>query len=292
MIKIDHLTMRFGKQAAVSDLCLNIEPGESVALWGTNGAGKSTVLRCVMGLLRYRGSVEIAGLDVRREGKRARQHIGYVPQELGFYDDLRVGAAVRYFGTLKGISPRDVDATLDRVGLLGHDKKRIRELSGGMKQRLALGLALINDPPILVLDEVTASLDACGRDEFISLLSTIFKSGAKRTMLFASHRPDEIQHLSGRVVTLNAGVVKSDESASAFAGKFRETMHLFMDSVTAHRSVQVLRSSGVDARLNGRGILVPVTPGDRAAPLEVLSKHSLRYHDLELLSSHTDGGEQ
>ncbi len=291
MINISHLTMRFGKQLAVSDVSLRIEAGESVALWGSNGAGKSTVLRCVMGLLRASGTIEIAGVDIQRDGKRARQLIGYVPQELGFYDDLRVQAAVRYFGTLKGVGRLAVDQTLDRVGLIGHGAKRIRELSGGMKQRLALALALINDPPVLVLDEVTASLDACGRSEFISLLSTVLKTGAQRTMLFASHRVEEIQCLANRVITLDKGKIVANEASAQLGSRWRETMHLFMDEVTARRSIEILKSGGVDARLNGRGILVPVTRGDRAVPLLLLAQHSLRFSDIELLSSNGEGVE-
>lgn len=291
MITLDHLTMRFGRQKAVSDVSLGIQAGESVALWGTNGAGKSTILRCVMGLLRYSGSIQIAGFDARRDGKGTRQLIGYVPQELGFYDDLRVHAAVKYFGTLKGVSNRSADATLDRVGLLGHGGKRIRELSGGMKQRLALALALINDPPILILDEVTASLDASGRRDFISLLSTVIQSGERRTLLFASHRLEEIQYLASRVVTLDAGAVKSDEAADTFVSRWQETLHLFMDLNSARRSIDVLKLGGVNARLNGRGILIPVTRGDRAAPLRLLAAHAIQYDDLELISS-SDGGDR
>jgi ABC-type multidrug transport system ATPase subunit len=291
MISIDHLTMSFGKQRAVAEVSLELEPGESVALWGTNGAGKSTILRCVMGLLRFRGAIRVGGLDVQRQGKSARQLIGYVPQELGFYDDLRVAAAIRYFGTLKRVGGRSIDATLDRVGLLGHGGKRIRELSGGMKQRLALALALINDPRVLILDEVTASLDACGRGEFVSLLTQVI-NGGKQTMLFASHRVEEIQHLASRVVTLDAGRVVRDEAAETFVARSGETLHLFMDLSTARRSIQILQSNGVTARLNGRGILIPVTRGERAMPLRVLAQNQIAYDDIELLTSTPEGGVQ
>ncbi len=290
MINISHLTMRFGRQAAVSDVSLDVRPGESIALWGTNGAGKSTVLRCVMGLLRFGGSIRIAGLDVQKQGKQARQNIGYVPQELGFYDDLRVAAAIKYFGTLKGAGAKLVDTTLDRVGLLGHGKKRIRELSGGMKQRLALALALINDPQILILDEVTASLDACGRGEFVSLLSNVLKGG-RQTMLFASHRVEEIRQLATRVISLEAGQIRSDQPANEFVGVGAETLHVFMDRAAAQRSVELLRSRGVAAELNGRGILVRVTRGERAIPLHVLAQNSIPYVDLEIHSAPVEGGQ-
>jgi ABC-type multidrug transport system ATPase subunit len=117
--------------------------------------------------------------------------------------------AIRFFGRLKGQAIDDVDLVLDRVGLCGHGGKRIRELSGGMKQRLALGVALLHDPPVLVLDEVTASLDAAGRERFVSMLGGLVRGG-RRTVLFASHRPEEIAALATRVVTLDGGRIRDD----------------------------------------------------------------------------------
>jgi ABC-type multidrug transport system ATPase subunit len=213
MIEIDHLTMRFGRATAVDGVSFTLAAGESVALWGENGAGKTTIIRCVLGLLRYRGQICVGGMDVRRDGKAARQLIGYVPQELGFYDDLRVHEAVHLFARLKGHRIKSVGDILAGVGLEGHAAKRIRDLSGGMKQRLALAIALLGDPPILVLDEVTASLDACGRSEFVALLGRLRRSSG-RTMLFASHRTDEIDALATRVITLERGRIVRDVSAN------------------------------------------------------------------------------
>jgi len=203
MISIASVTKRFGRATAVDDVSIDIPEGDSVALWGANGAGKTTLIRCVLGLVRFKGSITVDGFDARRQGKWARMRIGYVPQELGFYDDLRVSEAVLFFARLKGLSVRSTGDVLERVGLTGHHRKRIRELSGGMKQRLALAIAMLGDPPVLVLDEVTASLDACGREEFVALLARL--SGEGRTMLFASHRVDEVAMLARRVVTLDRG---------------------------------------------------------------------------------------
>jgi ABC-type multidrug transport system ATPase subunit len=227
MIEIRNLVQRFGRTVAVNDVSLNVAAGQAVALWGANGAGKSTLIRCILGLYRYSGSIRVDGVDVRRDGKTARRLIGYVPQELGFYDDLRVYEAIRYFGRLKGQRGDDIDSVLDQVGLRGHGGKRIRELSGGMKQRLALAIALLGDPPVLILDEVTASLDAGGRDHFVGVLRDLLISG-RRAVLFASHRPEEIQALASRVVALDAGKVVSDLSVnrSSTASPTREGIDL------------------------------------------------------------------
>lgn len=215
MIRIDHLVKRFGRSYAVQDVSLTLARGDSVALWGANGAGKTTVIRCVLGLLPYEGTIEIAGLDLRRHGKAARRLIGYVPQELGFYDDLRVHEAIRFFARLKGVTIPGIDEVLGPVSLGGHERKRIRDLSGGMKQRLALAIALLGEPPILILDEVTASLDACGRDEFVALLGALAGSG--RTLLFASHRSEEIATLAKRVITMEGGRIARDTLGTSAA---------------------------------------------------------------------------
>jgi ABC-type multidrug transport system ATPase subunit len=284
MIEIEHLSKTFGRATAVADFSLSIRPGESVALWGENGAGKSTIIRCVLGLLRYRGSVRIAELDAWRHGKRARRLIGYVPQELGFYDDLRVAEALGVFGRLNGERVDDANAVLARVGLAGHAGKRIRELSGGMKQRLALAIALLGDPPILVLDEVTASLDACGRAEFVALLASLTRS-RQRATLFASHRVEEIDALATRVVTLERGRTIGDMPAADFVRRAtgQTVLHVFLGGDRVSDALAVLSADGFAARRNGRGIFIATEPGCRARALHRLAQADIRVADFEII---------
>jgi ABC-2 type transport system ATP-binding protein/nitrous oxidase accessory protein len=283
MIRIENLTKRFGRATAVDNVSLTIAPGESVALWGGNGAGKTTIIRCVLGLLRFGGSITVGGFDVLKRGKTARSLIGYVPQELGFYDELRVSAAVHYFARLKGIAVPSVDDILGGVGLRGHDSKRVRELSGGMKQRLALAIALLGDPPVLVLDEVTASLDACGREEFVAMLSRLSHSG--RAMLFASHRVEEVNTLATRVVTLERGRIVSDKPVqqSPHAMPPQATLHLHIDAASRSRAIDLLRTHGFEARLNGVGLLVPVLAPQKAEPFRILSQGQIAISDFNVL---------
>ena len=284
MIRIENVRMRFGRTTAVDRVSLDLGPGDSIALWGANGAGKTTLIRCVLGLLRFRGRIEVGGHDVRRRGKRARLLLGYVPQEIGFYDDLGVAEAVRYFGRLKGLPVADSGEALSKVGLSGHEGKRIRELSGGMKQRLALAIALLGDPAVLVLDEVTASLDAVGRGEFLALLEQL--SGMGRTMLFASHRIEEVGSLAKRVAVLDQGrlsrVVPCSEFVSELAS--RSVLHLAIAPATRKVAVDMLRAQGFVPRLNGAGLLVPVTPEHKAMPFRVLAEAPIPVDDFELVS--------
>lgn len=299
MIQINHLIKQFGHQRAVDDVTFTVEPGESVALWGSNGAGKSTILRCVLGLMRFKGQITVFGNDVLRQGKRVRQLIGYVPQELGFYDDLRVGEAIRYFATLKNVGAIDSAAALERVGLCGHERKSIRQLSGGMKQRLALAIALLGDPPVLVLDEVTASLDAVGRREFIHLLATLVADrSVRRSILFASHRVEEIDALATRVLRLDRGKVVIDQSALSFSTRIRAEeveaarplLRLFIEPrVDSWRAIMLLQSSGFDARMNGRGVYVSVKHGQRGVPFRLLADAGMRVDDFEFVAQGEEG---
>jgi ABC-type multidrug transport system ATPase subunit len=282
MIRIESLTKRFGRTPAVDGVSLDVPRGRSLALWGANGAGKTTIIRCVLGLLSYDGRIEVGGFDVRRRGKRARRLIGYVPQELGFNDDLRLAEAVGFFARLKGVDPGAVDQVLGDVGLCGHESKRMRELSGGMKQRLALAGALLGDPPVLVLDEVTASLDVCGRDEFVALLAGLGKKG--KSMLFASHRVEEVTALADRVAMLERGRLVEEVPPHLLSERLgRDSwLHLRMEPQARGRAVAVLREQGFDARLNGGGVLVAVSPPAKGAPMRVLAEERIPIDDFEL----------
>jgi ABC-type multidrug transport system ATPase subunit len=285
MIRIQNVTRRFGRNAAVDNVSLEIAQGDSVALWGGNGAGKTTLIRCVLGLLRFQGTIDVGGYDVRRKGKHARMLIGYVPQELGFYDDLGAAEAVVFFARLKGLPLRSAHEVLAGVGLEGQDRKRIRELSGGMKQRLALAIAMLGDPPVLVLDEVTASLDACGREEFVSLLSRL--GGQGRTMLFASHRVEEVTTLARRVVHLDKGQVTSITDTRDFVGHLGlgSVLHLTMPISAREPALSLLRASGFSPRLNGVGLMVPVPDEQKAAPFRVLAEGRIAIDDFEVIST-------
>lgn len=284
MIVVEHVTKRFGGATAVRDASFEVGQGRALALWGANGAGKTTLIRCVLGLIRFSGRISVSGFDVRKQGKAARRTIGYVPQELGFYDELSVREAVEFFSRLKGLGRPDTRGALVHVGLDGQESKRVRELSGGMKQRLALAIALLGDPPVLVLDEVTASLDAVGRDEFVGLLEQL--SGSGRTLLFASHRVEEVASLAHRVAVLERGTIaRIDACAQFVASQDRGTvLHLTVDAASRSRALQVLRIAGFAAQLNGVGVLVPVAPEHKAAPLRLLADARVTVDNFEIVS--------
>lgn len=210
-IDIVNVSKSFGRTHVLDGVSFTVLPGQSVALWGSNGAGKTTLIRCILGLIDYKGTIRVGGLDVMAHGKKVRRLIGYVPQELAFHDDFRVIEVASFVARLKRAPIASCRRILDELGMLEHSRKRIRELSGGMKQRLALSVALLNDPPVMVLDEPTSNLDSAARRSLLALLLQLKQSG--KTLLFISHRPEEVRGLADRVLTLERGKVLTDLAA-------------------------------------------------------------------------------
>ena len=283
MIDVRHVTKRFGQVAALDDVSFSVEDGQAVALWGSNGAGKTTLVRCVLGIPRHRGAVTIGGLDARRRGKRVRAMVGYVPQELAFHDDMRVGEAMRFFARLRGVDASRPAALLEQVGLGGQDRKRVRDLSGGMKQRLALAVALLADPPIIILDEPTSNLDASGRGEVVDALRGLKASG--KTLLFASHRPDEVIALADRVLVLERGRLVDDTTPEALWNGSRAvlTMRLHIADADEATAADALRGAGHAVHLNGHGLCVAVARHQKAAPIQALAASRVTVRDFEML---------
>ncbi len=282
MITFEHLSKRFGRFVAVDDLSLEVTGREAVALWGPNGAGKTTAIKSLLGLLRYDGRILVGGLDAHKQGKQVRRLLGYVPQELAFYSDLGTLATAEFYARLKKAPKASAAAALAQVGLAEHAAKPVGALSGGMKQRLALGLALIADPPVLILDEPTSNLDTAARDQFLALLVQVKAAG--KTILFTSHRIEEIEALADRVLVMEQGHVRLTCAGSELASRLglRTQVKLHMPPAAMDTALSVLLAGGFAAHRNGTGILVEVLPGEKALPIRVLNQADIPVHDFEV----------
>jgi ABC-type multidrug transport system ATPase subunit len=285
LIQIRNLTKRFKGTTVVDRLSLDIESGQAVALWGPNGAGKTTTLRCLIGLLPFDGQITVNDTDVRKQGKLVRKQVGFVPQELAFHDDLTVQETVHFYARLKGeasLQDQQFESILARVDLSGHEKKLVRELSGGLKQRLALAVALLADPIILVLDEPTSNLDVHARDDFLDLLLELKTSGM--TFIFSSHRLEEIATLADRVLLLKNGKIIADcppEELSDQTG-WNVTLRVLLQKKDLKQALNTLSQHGFVASPNGKGIRVKVTPGHKGRPIRVLSEAGIQVEDFEI----------
>ena len=283
MIEVKELIKKFGSFVAVDGLSFAVAPGEAVALWGPNGAGKTTIIRSLLGLLSAQGELRVSGFDVQKEGKKARAAVGYVPQELAFYDDLSARDTLLFYARLKRVSADRVDPALAEVGLVEHGHKPVAALSGGMKQRLALAIALLADPPLLILDEPTSNLDTTARDDFMKLLLRQKVRG--KTLLFTSHRLEEVELLASRVLVLEAGRLRlvCDEPAElANRLGMRLTLKVFIPDRTRQEALTLLRGQGFAVSLNGVGLRVAVAPSAKMGPLQALLAQEIEVNDFEI----------
>ncbi len=206
MIAAHDLRVAFEGRAILDRLSFAVRRGESVALVGANGSGKTTILRCLLGLVPFTGRATIDGHDVVREPVAARTRLGYVPQKAAF-GDACAGEVLTFVARLRRLDPVRALRMLDEVGLEGHAAERVRTFSGGMQQRLALGVALLGDPLVLLLDEPSASLDGEGQQRFFELVAGLRRRG--HTLLLASHRPEEVTSLTDRVLHVERGRIEA-----------------------------------------------------------------------------------
>ena len=212
MIRIENLTKRYGRRVALNNVSLDLRPGEVTLLLGANGAGKSTLLRCLLGITEYEGQIDVAGLDPLRHGCAVRSLVGYMPQSGGLHPDLTVEDTVRLYAEIRRVAPERGLALLEEAGLTEHRTAKVGDLSGGMKQRLGFTLALLTDPPILVLDEPSASLDAASRAWLSTRLRAVAADG--RVVLVSTHAGQELLGTGTRRIVLEDGAVVLDERSA------------------------------------------------------------------------------
>jgi ABC-type multidrug transport system ATPase subunit len=203
MIRIQNLTKRYGSRVALWNLSLDLRPGEVTLLLGANGAGKSTLLRCLLGITDYEGSITVAGLDPLHHGCAVRSLIGYMPQSGGLHPDLSVEDTIRLYADIRRVPVARGTELLEEAGLSEHRTVKVGDLSGGLRQRLGFALALLTDPPILILDEPSASLDAASRGWLAGRLRAMAQQG--RTVLVSTHAGQELLAVGDRRVVLEDG---------------------------------------------------------------------------------------
>lgn len=203
IIEINGLTRRYGQFTAVDNLNLNIRRGEIFGLLGPNGAGKSTTILMMLGLTEPdSGSVRVSGLDPTLDPVGVKRRVGYLPEEVGFYDDLTGMENLTYTARLNGMThsaaAEKAESLLERVGLADEKRKKTGKYSRGMRQRLGLADVLIKDPEVIILDEPTLGIDPAGVKAFLDLIVGLSREQGI-TVLFSSHHLHQVQQVCDRV---------------------------------------------------------------------------------------------
>jgi ABC-2 type transport system ATP-binding protein len=206
-IEVRHLSRRFGSFVAVNDISFDVRAGEIFGFLGANGAGKSTTIRMLCGLLRpTSGTAMVGGVDVNRDPEGVKRRIGYMSQRFSLYEKLTVDQNITFFGGIYGLAGDRLAArrgfVLDMAGLRGRENTLTGALSAGWRQRLALGCAILHEPPIVFLDEPTGGVDPLSRRQFWRLINDLSRAGV--AVLVTTHYLDEAEHCH-RVAIIQAG---------------------------------------------------------------------------------------
>ena len=207
-LEIRHVTKRYRDMMAAADVSLTLTAGVW-GLLGANGAGKTTLMRMLAGILRpTEGQILCDGVEIGALGAAYREKLGYLPQEFGFYPEFTVQDYLEYMAALKGLpraeAARQIDALLERVSLAEVRRKKIVKLSGGMKRRVGIAQALLNDPEILILDEPTAGLDPGERVRFRNLLSEFAQD---RIVLISTHIVSDVEYIAAENAVMKDGKI-------------------------------------------------------------------------------------
>jgi ABC-2 type transport system ATP-binding protein len=222
VIRAQGLSKRYGDAVAVDHIDLEVAAGEIVGILGPNGSGKTTTILMLLGLTEPTGGrAEVAGFDPLREPLEVKRRVGYLPDQIGFYDGLSARDNLAYTGRLAGLPRAEIDArfaaALERVGLSHVGRARVGTFSQGMRQRLGLAEVLMKRPSVAILDEPTTALDPHSTQEFLEMIRGLKADGT--AVLLSSHHLDQVQSVCDRVALFNRGRVALSGSVTDLAGR-------------------------------------------------------------------------
>jgi ABC-2 type transport system ATP-binding protein len=270
VIEVNNLRKRYGSHVAVADVSFQVHQGEIFGLLGRNGAGKTTTVECLQGLRRADGGrVRVLGLDPQRHTQQLRRRIGCQLQEAALPDRLRVWEALDLFASLTSVET-DWQVLMDQWGLADKRKAAFSSLSGGQRQRLFVALALVNDPEVVFLDELTQGLDPAARRVAWGLIRAIRERGA--TVVLVTHYMDEAEQLCDRIAVVDGGRVVATDTPQGLIARFGGPIRIsftadghdvrFLEGV-AH--VQAVRRRGERIEAEGTGPVLALVAAELVA---------------------------
>jgi len=288
------LTKKFGDFTAVDHVTFSVQPGEVLGYLGPNGSGKTTTIRMLCGLMRpTEGTARILGMDVIREPEAIKPRLGYMSQKFALYDDLTVLENLSFYAGVYEIpeaeEARRIDEVLEMAGLSGRRQAFTSELSGGWRQRLALGCALIHHPPLLFLDEPTSGVDPVARREFWDLIYQLASEGT--TVFITTHYMDEAEHCN-RTAFMYRGKLLALDTPANLKARYLQGSAWDLDASPLLETVEMLNvTPGIaKASLHGDRAHVIVKPGEwtQAALKGKLAGEGIRVQSIELVESNLE----
>lgn len=265
-IRVTNLTKKFKNFVAINDVSFEVRPGETFALLGPNGSGKTTTLKCMVGLtLPTSGNIAVEGFNVATDSREAKRLMSFLPQRVSFSDRLSGREVLEFYCRLRRLPKQRIDETLNAPDFHfnGFFDKSVSEFSGGMIQRLALAVACLPDTPVLVLDEPTVSLDPAGAIQFREFLASLKRKG--KTIVFSSHMLADVEQLADRVAILVAGKLVALQSVTALREALMSSSRLRVVLKNPHQGLlTAVRDCGVEeAAISGDSLVITCHAEDR-----------------------------
>lgn len=280
-IKVKNLVKIYGEIHAVDDISFEIQKGEVFAFLGPNGAGKTTTVEIIETIRTpTSGEVEILGLDIRKNRKEILQRIGVLPQEFSSFDRITVRETLQYFSRLFG-GGRDIDELLKMVGLVDEKDKWYMKLSGGLKQRLGIAVALVNDPEVVFLDEPTTGLDPRARRDTWEVIKSLKKEG--KTIFLTTHYMEEAEALADKVAIISKGKIIARGSPNELIDTYCGTVHITVRG-GGHEAQKFAKEMGLEHEMPvNKDVVIDVQNSDQVLPiLNRLKDKGVKYEGIDV----------
>lgn len=282
-LTVSGLTKRYGAVRALDDVTFDLERGQVLALLGANGAGKSTLIKCVVGLMQFEGEVTVDGVSVARHGRQTRASIGYLSQNPALHPDMTVEETAVFYADLRGIAHAQARDLIASVGLADHTGQWVGALSGGMRQRLALAIALLGDPQLLIFDEPAAGLDIAARLELRALIHEQRERGT--AVLLSTHWLEDVPYVADLALVLDQGRQRFLGPAELMSGPAGARARLYLRLGGAQfAAANVVRSllPECEIEVSGGWLVVLCHPAEKARVVEALVHAQFTILDLRV----------
>jgi ABC-type multidrug transport system ATPase subunit len=284
-LDVQHVTKKYGgfrKVAVLQDANLQVRKGNHLLILGPNGAGKTTLLKCILGLASFEGTIMVNGIDVKKDSTAVKRTLGYMPQNYAFYENLSVLQQAKMSQSLKNRSEEETKEKLQIVDLWNVRNRKVRALSDGMRQRLGIALALIGNPPFLILDEPTSNIDLRGQLDFQDLLLRLLKEG--KTMVTTTHLTG-LGELASQVMVLDKGKMIYYGKPEELLGSLdvADTLYLRVDSSRYDDLKRFIAGNLKDELISkGNWSIVPLHNAVKLKFLKALLESGIKIDDLML----------
>jgi ABC-2 type transport system ATP-binding protein len=287
-IEVNHLTKTYGDLVAVNDVSFSVKKGEIFAFLGPNGAGKTTTVEIIESIRTLEsGSVKILGKDILTDFDGVKRNIGVLPQEFHSFERLTVRETLEYFSRLYE-KRADIDKIMESMDIKFIEKRLYKNLSGGLKQRVGVAIALVNDPDVVFLDEPTTGLDPKSRREVWNVIANLRSQG--KTVFLTTHYMEEAEYLADHIAILHKGRIIAEGSLEELISKHGDGSILRIKNCSSKDVVNILKNKGFEAFTEGDGdVAVKIAQKERVLEvLSILENKNVEYSGVDIRRSNLE----